>query len=697
MKIIEKIEIKHFRSFLGTPKSYEVNIEKLTNLNVFSGSNDSGKSNILRALNLFFNDEISSKVPLEFERDFFVSEKDSSHKVIEIGISFDLSKDKSRDKFLPEKFKISKFYDRNGFRNYLYIFSLKGKTEEIKIDSRSENNRKIQELFLTANSSKKDVANAAKREWNYRVKFTGFLNKGISFEYVPAIRDARFFSQLFGRIITRIKTNEDKRIEKLDIEKNKIQNWKKTLENSTDKTVFKQDLKKADWRKNRLKEIDQLKKGESKLTDAIKTLEEEINIYSKNLISSVNFLDSEFKIGKNLRDFFEGFDVGTGLNKSISLKLRGDGIQAKFVPKILDFLSSIDSEKKYFLWGFEEPENSAEYKNQQELASQFKNNFSKNKQIFITTHSEEFLQLYDGSDIDKNDRRANLYHVKKISDAIYGEHSQIFLFDVDKNEFEFANQKSVLDEDLGHSYLRAKYSKEIKKQEDDFLRGKELILQENIELRKKIKQSTKPLIFIEDSYDQLFKIAWLSVFNKKYTIDNFQEIFNNECPFLIFKAEGASNLAGFLRQKNIEYFSDKKIIGLFDFDEEGRNQFKCLQNETYWNSPTIGNKSDGIYKKRKDHGAFYSLLLPIPGNLYNLADLSFPSFVEVENYLPNNFLLENNFASKNKTTGDTEYIKIRDENKPIIWKKAINLQRDGYKSFESLFKIIYKLFEIGSV
>lgn len=694
MKIIEKIEIKHFRSFLGAPKPYEVNIENLTYLNIFSGANDSGKSNILRALNLFFNNEISSNVLLEFDRDFFVSKKSLSHKVIEIAISFNLSKDNKRDKFLPEKFKISKFYDRNGFRNYTYTFILKEKDQEIKIDSRSENNKHIKNLFLSEESTQKESENASKREWNYRVKFSGFLNKSISFEYIPAIRDKDFFAQLFGRVITRIKANEDEKIEKLDVEKNKIQNWKKTLNNKTEKNDFKKNLKDSKWRKNRLKEINDLKNGESKLTVAIKTLEKEINNYSKNLISSVNFLDSEFRIGKNLRDFFEGFDVGTGLNKSISLKLRGDGIQAKFVPKILDFLSNIDSEKRYFLWGFEEPENSAEYKNQQELAVQFKNNFSNSKQIFITTHSEEFLQLYDDFEIGKDDRRANLYHVKKTEDKIYGEHSQIFLFDVDKNEFEIVNQKLILDDDLGQSYLRARYSKEIKEMEDEFLKEKEFILKENIDLRQKIEQSIKPIVFVEDLYTELYKIAWLKIFNKAHSKSDFVKIFDKECPFSIFSTEGAPNLAGFLRAQNIDVWKNRKVIGIFDFDEEGVRQFKLIKNKSCWNCACAGEKICGIHKKRGDHSCFYALLIPVPVRLNDLADYSFPSFVEIENLLPEKYLLENKFAKKKLTTGNTEYLKVQEGKKSKIWERLFALPKKDFQNFKPLYDKIYDLFEL---
>jgi len=70
MDIINKIEIKHFRSFDGGKDQNKVKIHNLKDLNVFSGANDSGKSNVLRALNLFFNDEISPGVKFDQKRDF---------------------------------------------------------------------------------------------------------------------------------------------------------------------------------------------------------------------------------------------------------------------------------------------------------------------------------------------------------------------------------------------------------------------------------------------------------------------------------------------------------------------------------------------------------------------------------------------------------------------------------------------------
>lgn len=692
MKIIEKIEIKHFRSFLGSPKPYAIEVTNLKDINIFSGANDSGKSNVLRALNLFFNDEIASNTPLVFERDFFVGKQESVQKVIEISVSFNLTDDK-KDSFLPDKFTISKFYDRNGLRNYVYSFYLKELDKDVKIDSRAEKNKDVKYIFMSDNPTPEEERRAERREWGYRVKFSGFLNQTISYEYVPAIRDRDFFAQLFGRVITQIKDNEDSRLSGLAKEKNKIINWEKTITNKSERKEFKASLLDEDWRNIRIEEIENELKKESKLSTAIASLEAEINKYSSDLISSINFLPAEFKIGKDLREFFEGFDVGTGSDKTISLNLRGDGIQAKFVPKILDFLSQLGSRNRYYLWGIEEPENSAEYKNQQELAKDLKEGFSTSKQIFLTTHSEEFLQLYDGNEIPTHERRASLYHVKKKAMKDGSEYSQIYFFDVDKNEFEFANQKADLDGDLGQSRLRAKYSKELKKKEDLFLTQKREMEDENVKLQQLVDESRKPIIFVEDKYTQLYKISWLKLNDIECSLDDYEGLYGIHAPYLIYAAEGASPLAGFMRTKNLDYWEDKKIIGVFDFDIAGVDQFKLIKDGEFWNTNPQGAKATGIYKKRSGHDCFYAMLLPIPGRLDHLADLSYPSFVEVENLLPESFLTTNHFSQEKMTTGNTVYQKIKDDKKSVLWKKIFELSKEDLQDIKPLFDAANILFQ----
>ena len=51
MHLIDSIEIHYFRSI------YKITLKKINSLNILSGINDVGKSNVLKALNLFFNNE----------------------------------------------------------------------------------------------------------------------------------------------------------------------------------------------------------------------------------------------------------------------------------------------------------------------------------------------------------------------------------------------------------------------------------------------------------------------------------------------------------------------------------------------------------------------------------------------------------------------------------------------------------------
>lgn len=65
MRIIKSIEIRKFRSIKSITSDLQV-----TELNIFVGQNDNGKSNILRALNLFFNNETDVGLPFRFDDDY---------------------------------------------------------------------------------------------------------------------------------------------------------------------------------------------------------------------------------------------------------------------------------------------------------------------------------------------------------------------------------------------------------------------------------------------------------------------------------------------------------------------------------------------------------------------------------------------------------------------------------------------------
>ncbi len=96
MRIIKKIEIKHFRSI------FEQDIEELNHFSIFGGQNDSGKSNVLRALNLFFNNQTSFLEQFNFQSDFSIfskikaRESKKGRQYISIKIYFDATEIKGK-------------------------------------------------------------------------------------------------------------------------------------------------------------------------------------------------------------------------------------------------------------------------------------------------------------------------------------------------------------------------------------------------------------------------------------------------------------------------------------------------------------------------------------------------------------------------------------------------------------------------
>jgi len=110
MKLIEYIYIDRFRSFR------KETIENLSSFSIISGKNNSGKSNILRALSLFFTDEIEPGVILDMQRDCCAGKNEK--KQIQIEIKFDLARNiniqktiQNRLSNIPRNARIRKKYE----------------------------------------------------------------------------------------------------------------------------------------------------------------------------------------------------------------------------------------------------------------------------------------------------------------------------------------------------------------------------------------------------------------------------------------------------------------------------------------------------------------------------------------------------------------------------------------------------------
>ena len=175
MDLIRKIEIKHFRSI------NELVIEDLSHINVFSGLNDVGKSNVIKALNLYFNNQVDWNSSFDFQRDtntWHAHYSSESHNKRFISIRLTFRRPKRRyENSLPREFWIERYWDRN----FLEQPNITWGTAEVS------------------------------KSWNDRPRaLTEFDNRS-HFFYVPAIRGRNFLRHLllqFSKTITDTPTDD---------------------------------------------------------------------------------------------------------------------------------------------------------------------------------------------------------------------------------------------------------------------------------------------------------------------------------------------------------------------------------------------------------------------------------------------------------------------------------------------------------
>jgi predicted ATP-dependent endonuclease of OLD family len=327
MKIIKSVEIGYFRSL------YKERINDVGDLTVIFGRNDSGKSNILRALNLFFNQQTNPNANFDFDIDFnhhrrLEGEKEGVRKFIYIKVTF--SPPANYRASLGEEFSVKRQWNISSG----LVFH-----QEI-----SRNVPQIRHQYVTR-----------------------LLNQ-IQFHYIPAIKDRRIFSWLFQKIYGIIVSNVD---------------FSKALDRFS------------------------------------KEIQENTGQLFSDLEPVLGF-KSELAAPKNLTELFGALDVDTMSDdnkQSLSLILqRGDGLQVRHIPEILKFIADND-DRKFHIWGFEEPENSLELAAAFDEAKRFVEiSKDSNKQLFVTSHSPSFFTIEEANAtklfVSKNQ---NLSKVQKLS------------------------------------------------------------------------------------------------------------------------------------------------------------------------------------------------------------------------------------------------------------------------------------------
>lgn len=498
MYTIKRIEIQYFRSI------YNIVIKDISDICILTGKNDVGKSNVLKALNLFFNNHVDDEHEFSFEDNFNLKRlgevrRDSIKGKQFIRIKVTFNRGNMFEKTLPSIFSVTKKW----YRNDIYPSDMKN---DIEMRMRTE-----------------------KMQYNERrckTSLTRFLNK-IKFFYVPAIKDRSLY-------------------------KNMLKQLRETIYN--DKWFEDVELKKS------------LDKAAEKVSEVTRELNAEF--YKATRIYT------EIVSPRDIKSLYRSLEITTGTSEgNVGLSERGDGIQVRYIPSILNFIS--ESATKICIWGYEEPENSLEYNLALQMADDFKD-YASNNQIFLTTHSPAFIQLQNNVDV-------KVYRCYKINE-------QTNVVDIIE-----AEKLDALSEELG-------YMKLLNEQYEKYnirLREMNKIKKESESIKQELKLYKKPILMTEGKTDAIIlSEAW-------------KRLYKYECPFIIKSCNiysenvDLSAAGSDMLQETLEtwkYDSPNVLIGMFDNDQKG---IKCYNN---LNRNFITNTAD-LWKKHKN-GKSYAFLLP---------------------------------------------------------------------------------------
>jgi 5S rRNA maturation endonuclease (ribonuclease M5) len=582
--LIKKIEISGFRSI----ENISLNASEI---NIFSGANDVGKSNLLKALNLFFNGQTDFQKPLKFDEDY---NKIARAKAIRSSKGKQLIKIRlyinppSTYNTLKESGQIflERQFDRFG-----------GRTENFPSFSKDQNKK--------------------------RAAITRLINK-IRYIYIPALKGEDVLQYILSLIGEQELVSENDILDLNDSINKKTSDLQDILNSSgiVIGTSFGLPTLLSDfWQK-----------------------------------LSVNTLYENFQ---KLDEEIKGNNKDKPLNPSqfnISLLNRGEGIKSKYIPPLLKWLDKNDK-NKIFVWGIDEPENSLEFGLSDKLSRLYFNDYALENQIFLTSHSLAFINPPENI---------------KVTPVVYKVYQNAFgatNFESFDNIFKDQN-KIDLYEELG-----------ILTAQKEFIDAYRKTVLERDSLKNKFEESTKPILIVEGKTDKwILEFAWEKLYPHK------------DCPFNIIpsgiyldenESEGNSEQV----RRAIEFLSSiskrEIIIGLFDNDRSGNEQFRGLNKKIFEE-----HKISSQQRKHKKANVF-GMLLPVPTSRRTFVDNRnlLYRFLVIEHYFSDIILRSQNLMGDRIL--DTDVFEIKQKPKTSFAEYGVKkLKAEDFNNFEALFSNI---------
>ncbi|MCF3109635.1 ATP-binding protein [Niabella sp. CC-SYL272] len=366
---LTRFTIKNFRSFKD-PVSFSINSNYIT----LTGENNCGKSNVLRALDLFFNGNIENR-PFDAILDmhaFNVNENGKEKATISVTFQLDPKKDKKL---------IAKFEE---FRSLDIIKNFDNKNVTLSLTISRSNYEQVQY---------NDPINGQKYQPKEIQDFFNYdFRRSLNYIYIPAVKDLNNF---INKDIT------------YELTKRIFNTWGRGRNPSA--LEFKS---KFDNIKKNIEEI--ISSANGNITQILQEQSPQI----KNFIFNIPF--------KDVTEFLSSLPISIDDSIVTDISRKGSGIQAITMFSLLRYLDKYKPTNKnsnaQYIWAIEEPETFLHPKAQRNLYNALLN-YSSDTPILLTTHSYHFLNTRDTSS-------NNLLAKGKFRDTVY---TQTTLYPHDSN------------------------------------------------------------------------------------------------------------------------------------------------------------------------------------------------------------------------------------------------------------------------
>ncbi len=288
------------------------------------------------------------------------------------------------------------------------------------------------------------------------------------------------------------------------------------------------------------------------LSDAIESRSREL----RELLRDTTGLDFAFVLPHNMMALLEA--AGLMTEGQIPLRMRGDGMQGLTVPAILSYLSG-RSHSNYYFWGFEEPENSLEYRKGVALANNIRDSYSKQAQIFMSSHSPAFLAMKDSC--------TSIYRVSRKPETYSRTSYEELVTTIDPVLLRGEDiEGQLLPEELGFFEIAREFDQEYR---EEFEVQKSRIAS----LEYQVEKLSEPVLMVEGPHDvKTLNYAW-------------RKLYVGSMPFKIVAADHAKAVTEIARRWTKSH--EERLFALYDHDNEGVGAIRklagkrCLTSEPF--------------------------------------------------------------------------------------------------------------------